>query len=337
MSESSQPRIPIGLCIFGIAYTAGFTGDWAQRTGSKPLDAHEFLKLASRLGLTSIEAPPRYFAPDEDERSLAAFRQQAQAEGIDIVVAGPKIDPEAFRRAIPQAKALGATTIRCVISGILCGDRRPLGGLAGWRQHLQQTAQHLKQIMPLAERHGVRIGVENHQDATSADLVWLCEEVGSPNLGVTLDTGNPLAVAEDPVEFAERILPYLVHVHLKDYRMAATESGYRLFHCAIGDGVVDFPALFRLFQRKPDVRTHIEMAALGERHIRILEEEYWANLDPQRTIAAVLPVLRRWRTAEAGVEWRTPWETGEEHILPSWEMERLEKSVANMRRIVADA
>jgi hypothetical protein len=238
---------------------------------------------------------------------------------------------------MPQARALGATTIRCVISGILCGDRRPLGGLAGWRQHLQQTAQHLKQIMPLAEEQGIRIGVENHQDATSADLIWLCEEVNSPNLGVTLDTGNPLAVAEDPVEFAERILPYLVHVHLKDYRMAATESGYRLFHCAIGDGVVDFPALFRLFQRKPDVRTHIEMAALGERHIRILEDEYWANLDPQRPIAAVLPVLRRMRTAEVGVEWRTPWETGEEHILPSWEMERFEKSVANMRRIVMGA
>jgi hypothetical protein len=117
--------------------------------------------------------------------------------------------------------------------------------------------------------------------------------------------------------------------------MAATESGYRLFHCAIGDGVVDFPALFRLFQRKPGVRTHIEMAALGERHIRILEDDYWANLDPQRPIAAVLPVLRRMRTAEVDVEWRTPWEMGEEHLLPSWEMERLEKSVANMRRIVS--
>jgi hypothetical protein len=76
------------------------------------------------------------------------------------------------------------------------------------------------------------------------------------------------------------------------------------------------------------------MAALGERHIRILEDEYWANLDPQRPIAAALPVFRRWRNAEVDVEWRTPWEMGEEHILPSWEMERLEKSVANMRRVV---
>jgi sugar phosphate isomerase/epimerase len=128
MTESSQSRIPIGLCIFGIAYTAGFTGNWAQRRDDgKPLGAQEFLDLAARFGLASVEAPPRYFAPDEDERSLAAFRQQAQAQGLDIVVAGPKIDPEAFRHAIPQAKALGATTIRCVTSSAATGGR-----WAGW-------------------------------------------------------------------------------------------------------------------------------------------------------------------------------------------------------------
>lgn len=334
MTDRSQHRLPIGLCIFGIAYTAGFTGNWQQRTGGKPLDADEFLDLAVRLGLTSVELPTRHITPDEDERALAAFRDRAAELGLQIVLAGPRIELEAFKQAIPQARALGASTIRCVISSILCGDRRPIGGLEGWQRHLVETAQTLKQIAPLAEEQGIRIGVENHQDATSADLIWLCEEVGSLNVGVTLDTGNPLAVAEDPVIFAGRILPYLVHVHLKDYRMAATESGYRLFHCPIGSGVVDFPALFQLFKHKPDVRTHIEMAALGERHIRIFEEEYWANLDPHRKVTDELPVLRLMRHAEVDVEWRTPWETGNEQILPQWEMERLHVSVANMRRVV---
>jgi hypothetical protein len=98
--------------------------------------------------------------------------------------------------------------------------------------------------------------------------------------------------------------------------------------------VVDFPALFRLFQSKPEVHTHIEMAALGERHIRILDEEYWANLHPERQVANLLPVLRHWRRAETEVEWRTPWETGNEQILPQWEMERLQESIENMRRVV---
>ena len=41
------------------------------------------------------------------------------------------------------------------------------------------------------------------------------------------------------------------------------------------------------------------------------------------------------RTAEVDVEWRTPWETGDEAILPTWEMQRLEESVARMGNVLA--
>lgn len=304
MKQTSN-RIPVGLCIFGISYTAGYVGRGTPRANPTPLTPAEFLELTARHGLTSVELNADFIEANEDERALAAFRDRANELGLGIVTAGPRIEVEPFLRHFKIAQLLGATTVRCVISGILCGDRKPLGGLEGWQRHLVETAQRLKQIAPVAEDLGIRIGVENHQDATSADLVLLCEETDSPNVGITLDAGNPLAVGEDPVAFAQRILPYLVHVHLKDYRMAATESGYRLFHCPIGSGVVDFPALFRLFATKPGLRTHIEMAALGERHIRILEPEYWAGLDPQRRMTDMLPVLQRWRTAEEAVEWRT--------------------------------
>ncbi|CAN5821877.1 sugar phosphate isomerase/epimerase [soil metagenome] len=334
MVNQLPTRIPIGLCVYGIAYTAGFMGNGTPRANPKPLTAHQFLDLAAQLGLSSVETHLGYISAQEDEAALLAFRDRAQELGLQFVSAGPKIDVDAFRQHLPVAAKLGVKTVRCVISGILCGDRRPLGGLEGWQRHLAETAQKLKTIAPQAEDLGIRIGIENHQDATSADLIWLCEEVGSPNVGVVLDTGNPLAVAEDPVLFAERILPYLVHVHLKDYRMVSTESGYRLFHCAIGAGVVDFPALFRLFDTKPTVLRHIEMAALGERHIRILEPEYWAGLDPERRMSDMLPVLRRWRTCETEAEWQTPWETGNEAILPTWEMERLNESIDRMRQVL---
>jgi len=334
MIDPQPPRIPIGLCIYGIAYSTGFVGSGTPRANPQPLRPLEFLELAARLGLSSIETHLAYIAPETDRVALLTFRDQAQAMGLQLVTAGPKIDATTFRPHLELAAKLGVQTVRCVISGILCGDRRPLGGLEGWQRHLAATAQQLQQIAPLAEELGIRIGVENHQDATSADLIWLCETVGSPNVGIVLDTGNPLAVAEDPVEFAQRILPYLVHVHLKDYRMVRTESGYRLFHCPIGAGVVDFAALFRLFDTKPDVLRHIEMAALGERHIRILEDDYWAGLGT-RSVTDLLPVLRLWQKAETDVEWRTPWETGDEATLPGWEMERLVDSVGRMQRVLA--
>ena len=335
MTTNSTNRIPIGLCLYGIAYTTGLVGHGTPRANPKPVGPNEFLDLAAQKGLSSVETHLGYISPQEDEATLLAFRDRARDLGLQFVIAGPKIDVEAFRHHLPLAAKLGVRTVRCVISGILCGDRRPIGGLEGWQRHLAETTQKLKTIAPQAEDLGIRIGVENHQDATSADLIGLCEEVGSPNVGIVLDTGNPLAVAEDPVEFAERILHHLVHVHLKDYRMVRTESGYRLFHCAIGAGQVDFAALFKLFDTKPDVLRHIEMAALGERHIRVLEADYWANLAPQRSLVDTLPVLRRLQNAEVDIEWRTPWETGDEALLVDWEMQRLDESIANMRRVLA--
>lgn len=328
-----QPRIPIGLCVYGIAYTAGYVGAGTPRANPNPLAPNDFLDLAAQLGLTSIELDFGFISRQEEESALFAFREQAKKLGLQIVSAGPKIDTAAFAHHLPLAAKMGAKVVRCCISSILCGDRRPLGGLEGWQRHLAATAEQLKQIAPLAEQLGIRIGVENHQDATSEDLLWLCSEVDSANVGITLDAGNPLAVAEDPIEFAQRIFPRLVHVHLKDYRMVRSDAGYRLFHCPIGAGVVDFSALFQMCASKPELLFHIEMAALGERHIRILEDAYWEGYSP-RQVKSVLPVLRRLRDCETDVEWRTPWETGDEAILVGWEMQRLQESVENICRLL---
>lgn len=115
--------------------------------------------------------------------------------------------------------------------------------------------------------------------------------------------------------------------------MVRSDAGYRLFHCPIGAGVVDFSALFQMCASKPELLFHIEMAALGERHIRILEDAYWEGYSP-RQVKSVLPVLRRLRDCETDVEWRTPWETGDEAILVGWEMQRLQESVENICRLL---
>jgi sugar phosphate isomerase/epimerase len=326
--------LPIGLCVYGIAYTTGFVGRGTPRANPYPLDARGFLALAVKLGLSAIEIPFGYVHAEEDEDALRAYVEEAREAGLQVISAGLPIESEPFTQHLALCQRLGIPTVRCVLSSVLCGDRRPIGGLEGWQRHLDQKIAVLQELAPVAAEAGVRIGVENHQDATSADLVYLCQTVNSPNVGVTLDTGNPLAVGEDPVIFARTILPHLVHVHLKDYRMTPTPEGYRIFHCAIGAGVVDYPALFELFRTKDDLVCNIEMAALGERHIRLLTDDYWMG-HVQRPVADVLPVLRMRDRAETDVEWRTAWELEQDSTMATWEMERLVESVANMQHVAA--
>lgn len=104
-------------------------------------------------------------------------------------------------------------TTLCVNRNLLCGDRRKIDG--GWPTRLRGTGKRLLKVLPIAEELGLTIAIENHQDATADDLLKLWDLVGqSPAFGITLDTGNPLAVGEDPVEMCRRIAPLIRHVHL---------------------------------------------------------------------------------------------------------------------------
>jgi hypothetical protein len=161
-------------------------------------------------------------------------------------------------------------------------------------------------------------------------LVALCEEMGSPQIGVNLDAANPLAVGEEPLAFARRVTPYLKNVHLKDYRLYRTPQGYRLARCPIGAGVLDVPVLLDLCAREaPRATICIELGALEARHVRLLEDGFWQGYPPRR-VEEVLPVLRlrEERACPADEDWRTPWERGEHgEALASFEMSQFEQSV----------
>src|SRR4029077_13114029 len=114
--------------------------------------------------------------------------------------------------------------------------------------------------------------------ATTDDFTRLYEMSGmSPAFGVTLDTGNPLSVGEEPVEAARRLAPLIRHVHLKDYTIHFAPEGYRLVRCAAGAGVIDFPAILDIVSKNGhDVTPGVEIAAQATRTIPLLEAEWWS-------------------------------------------------------------
>jgi sugar phosphate isomerase/epimerase len=294
------------------------------------------IDLATRYGLGVAEAP---LSPETPLAEAVRLRERAAAAGIWLVLAGGRAATSPLEALIPLAAALGARTLRLTISGLLEGDRRAVGR-AGWEEMRGAAARRLREVRPLAEAHEVALAVENHQDADSDDLLWLCEAVGGDQIGVNLDTGNPLAVGEDVVQFAERIAPVLKNVHLKDYRMHRTPSGYRLVRCPVGDGVVDFPALLQLFAtRAPGATCSIELGATQARHIRLLEDDFWEHYSP-RPLSRLLPVLRllQARGIPEAEEWRTPYEReAPDSECCDYELAEFERSVANLREMVTPA
>ncbi len=325
----------LGLAAYSFPWRCGFAGRDTDRMCPNPFTIEDLMALAAQYGLSSIEFPLSML-PNLEPTTLAAIRARAASLGLTIVCDSGVIDVATLEREIPAAAALGARVLRVMLSGILEGARTMIDG--GWDAHLNEMIERLKYLRPLAEQHNVCLAPENHQDATSADLIRMCDEVGGTMIGVTLDAVNPLAVGEDPIEFAKALGSRIANVHLKDYFVYTTPSGYRLVRSALGEGVLNLPALFELLQQvAPNSTCNIELAAINARHIRVLDEDWWTGFPP-RDVRAFIPALRLvlHHARPADEEWRTPWERGMDmKALGAYEEQQVAHSVEYLRILSA--
>lgn len=318
----------IGWSPFGAPYLCGLAP--SPRKDAAPLrSAADLIRQACAWGLEGVEFPITPFVPDASMAALRDLRAAAEAAGLFLHVAAGGYTLERLRQPLEVASALGARVVRTVIGGVkIGGDRREIAHRLP--EFLAEVRRGLSMVAPLARDLGVRVGIENHQDLTSDELIALVEESSSPPFGITLDTGNPLATVEHPLDFAERVLPYLVDVHLKDYTVHWSESGYRLARVPLGRGVIPFDRLFALFERapfRPDAV--VELGALQARHVRWLEDDFWPGYPP-RPAPGLVPALRfAWRhRAPDGADWRTPEERGEPaEGRAAWERAQMEESI----------
>ena len=316
----------IGLCAWS------FTS--SHREAGREIDPHNpegLTQLARENGLSSVEFAAQSLQERSDE-ALASFREELGDMDLFLDTGGANYaeDISPLRDAIETAHRAGALAVRTTISRLLEGDRRTLGS-QGIQNYLSALIQPFKEVMPLAEDYGIPVGIENHQDVCSWELLDLCERVDSPQLGVTMDVANALAVGETPAAFAQRIMPILKHVHFKDYTIHPTPSGYRFKRCALGTGVVDWPQMVALFNAgAPGVQGCIELGASQARHVRILENDYWSTYAP-RPQEEVLDALRTLHGAARPAEedWRTPHEREESaNARTDYELDQFTRSVS---------
>ncbi len=320
----------MGLAVYGTTFGMGIH----PASGRAAISPEQLLDMAISAGLEGVELPASWLH-GEDVATVARYAQERE---LFITLETEGYDPGKLAGAIDLSVRLGAGTIRTMVGGAkLGGDRRPLAGR--WQSFLQEVQAGLREATVIAERAGVNLAVENHQDLASEELLWLCESLGLQRFGITLDTGNTLATAEEPLDFARRVAPYIKNVHLKDYWVYLSEEGYQLVRCPLGQGVVDFPALFEILAEVcPDVTMSIELGALEARHVRVLAEDYWPDYPP-RSAAQFARVLRFIQAnAKPPGDWRTPFERNEPvEAIIAYEDGQLAASLAYILPLLAQA
>src|SRR5262249_39483833 len=160
----------------------------------------------------------------------------------------------------------------------------------------EQALASLRLAEPVVARHKVTLAVENHKDFRTDELVGVMKAIGSEFVGVTVDTGNSIALLEGPTETAEALAPWAAACHLKDMAVEDAADGFLLAEVPLGDGFLDLKRIVEVLRKgRPAIRFSLEMITRDPLRIPCLTDDYWATLDkvPGRDLARALALVKK--------------------------------------------
>jgi sugar phosphate isomerase/epimerase len=215
-----------------------------------PWSVDDFLQRAAELKVDGVSLETA-FLPSREAAFWARLRDCLAELQLDCMLAWGRpdglrggTDREAARELgeyLHCTQALGARTMR-----IVAGSYRTFHEDHG--HQIRALVDILREVVPRAEAQGVVMAVENHLDFTTGELLRILEEVNSPFLRITYDSGNAFRLGESPVEAAHRVGAYVAATHIKDViegPVTADRPAARWPSVPLGSGLVDLPGVVR--------------------------------------------------------------------------------------------
>jgi sugar phosphate isomerase/epimerase len=236
---STRMGVELG-CIAASKFTAYQYLDYFHKIG---LGAAQF--SASTLGIKEA---------DPDEAELRKIRAYAESLGISLMAysgrsicptssgfdARPGTAEQQIGQGLRVAHIIGASCMRVVLGSFK--DRPEIA------RHLDSMTHVIKNVRSQIHDSGVKLAIENHNaDLQAREIKALIDEVGSDILGVCLDSGNPLAIMEDPRLTLEILGPHAATTHVRDSAVWRIPEGVAMRWVNMGEGNVDIDGWVKKF------------------------------------------------------------------------------------------
>ncbi|MBI1898091.1 MAG: sugar phosphate isomerase/epimerase [Acidobacteria bacterium] len=254
----------------------------------RPRDTLQFLEHAHSIGAAGIQASLASLEPDY----LKRLRARAEQLGlyIEVMAALPRAEMERFVRTVGAAREVGAL---CVRSACLSGRRyETFSTLEEWRKFVADSHAAVARAVPVVEKERIPLALENHKDWTVDEMVELLKKHGSDYLGACVDTGNNVAMLDDPMDVVERLAPFALSTHIKDMAVADAPEGFLLSEVVLGEGMLDLRRIMDIIARaRPKTRMTLEMITRDPLLVPCLTDKYWATW-PGRSPLALARALR---------------------------------------------
>jgi 3-oxoisoapionate decarboxylase len=258
-------RLGIGSYAYG--WSVGVPG---YPPPPRPLTAAGLLNRAAELGVRVAQIADNLPLDRLGADELDELAREAGRLGIDIEVGTRGIGPDLLRHYAGIAARLRSPILRTLID---TADHRP---------DPDEVVETLRSAMPDFERLGICLAIENHDRFRAATLADIVDRVGSPQVGICLDTANSIGCVENLDTLVAVLGPRTVNLHLKDHCIFRLphHNGFVVEGRPAGRGQLDVPRLLRAireFGRDPNVIVELWTPPEATTAESAAKEEAWAR------------------------------------------------------------
>jgi sugar phosphate isomerase/epimerase len=291
LGATAPTRTQLGVCIY--SYTIRPGAERSRGKGGAFADPLNFLDHCHRLGAGGIQVGLGI----RDDTYTTQLRRRAEAYRMFIEgsadLPGDRAGVERFQAQVRTAKRAGAKLIRAVI---MPGRRyETFHSAEQFRQAADRGRRSIELAEPIAAREGIRLAIENHKDQRVGERLELLRRISSEYVGVCLDTGNSIALLEDPMEVVRAYAPWAYTSHLKDMAVREYEDGFLLSEVPLGEGMLNLTEMIGLLRRaRPEIQFTLEMITRDPLKVPCLTQHYWATMGDVRgsDLARTLRMVR---------------------------------------------
>jgi 3-oxoisoapionate decarboxylase len=270
--------VRIGLSSYTYTWAIGVPGHWPN----EPLSLIQLVERARSLGVSALQVADNLPLHEVGQSDLDEFESRARELQIPVEVGTRGIDAGRLQAYVSLAERFGSPILRVVIGGTT-HDPTP-----------DEAIAILRPQRPLFEEAGVMLAIENHDKFSTDELVHMVEELGTTWVGICLDTVNSFGALEGPEVVVEKLSPFTVNLHCKDFVVSRAEHmmGFTVEGRPVGQGQLDVPWLIeQLGGTERDISAIIELWTPPGASLEstIVTEREWAEMSV-RYLRELIPV-----------------------------------------------
>lgn len=294
-ADDAPPRSQLGL----VSYCCNWRRKFLEVHDAEDLfEPQRLVRLALAFNVGGVQTHfGTLTAPQIRELRELAEEHAFYLEGM-VDPPRNEADCSRFEAEMRTAAELGVLAVRTVV---MPGRRyEQFQSLAEFREAEVRARAMLELAAPIVTKLRVRLAVENHKDQRIDERLALLRHLNCEFIGSCVDTGNSLALLEDPYEVITALAPYAFSVHLKDQALQEYDEGYLLADVPLGEGAFDLPRMVDTLRKaQPKVRFSLELITRDALRVPCVTTRYWTTMPtvPGTDLARTLRLVRE-RKAE---------------------------------------